>query len=212
MESSESGEKKKKISILKKLEKFVSIKRRSKSTKTTFTFTKSRSWHSTTTVKASTYHDDNGPITKREVAPNGCFSVHVGSEKQRFVIKTEFANHPLFKMLLQDAELEYGFKREGPIQLPCEVDLFIKVLAEMDGGDDQEFDGQFPCGFRYGACSPFSPKRRRFGPILQNAAFHCIFKEEFSVKWRYSLFLWQIGDLDDFMVGQGLEQKVLWVS
>lgn len=67
-----------------------------------------------------------------KVAPKGCFSVYVGSEKQRFVVRTELVNHPLFKILLDDAEMEYGYSSEGPILLPCEVDLFYKVLAEME--------------------------------------------------------------------------------
>ncbi|KAH7528188.1 hypothetical protein FEM48_Zijuj05G0045900 [Ziziphus jujuba var. spinosa] len=73
---------------------------------------------------------------KRQVAPEGCFSVYVGVQKQRFVVKTELANHPLFKMLLEDAEMEYGFNSEGPILLPCDVDSFYKVLAEMESGDE----------------------------------------------------------------------------
>lgn len=28
--------------------------------------------------------------------------------------------------------MEYGFNSEGPILLPCDVDLFYKVLAEME--------------------------------------------------------------------------------
>ncbi|KAI3463600.1 hypothetical protein Pfo_020263 [Paulownia fortunei] len=150
----ENGEKKKN-SMLKKLERYLSINRRAKSsTRTTSIFTKSRSWHSST-GKAS--KRDNKANEKHQAAPNGCFSVYVGPEKQRFVIKTEFANHPLFKMLLEDAELEYGFNSEGPLLLPCEVDLFCQVLAEMDSG--QDFD-QYPCGFGYGCYSPFSPARR----------------------------------------------------
>ncbi|MBA0674139.1 hypothetical protein Goari_015750, partial [Gossypium aridum] len=89
---------------------------------------------------------------KNKVAPEGCFSVYVGSERQRFVIKTELVNHPLFKMLLEDAELEYGFNSEGPLLLPCDVDLFYKVLAEMDdNGDDGEMSTRFVCSF---GCSP----------------------------------------------------------
>ncbi|RDX98717.1 Auxin-responsive protein SAUR71, partial [Mucuna pruriens] len=65
-------------------------------------------------------------------SPEGCFSVYVGPQKQRFVIKTEYANHPLFKMLLEEAESEYGYNSQGPLALPCDVDVFNKVLTEMD--------------------------------------------------------------------------------
>ncbi|KAL3511477.1 hypothetical protein ACH5RR_030878 [Cinchona calisaya] len=66
------------------------------------------------------------------VAPEGCFSVYVGDQKQRFVIKTECLNHPLFKILLEEAESEYGYTSDGPLELPCDVGLFVKVLVEMD--------------------------------------------------------------------------------
>ncbi|KAL2329439.1 hypothetical protein Fmac_017020 [Flemingia macrophylla] len=66
------------------------------------------------------------------VAPEGCFCVYVGPQMQRFVIKTEYANHPLFKMLLEEAESEYGYSSQGPLALPCDVDTFYKVLMEMD--------------------------------------------------------------------------------
>ncbi|XP_022923944.1 auxin-responsive protein SAUR71-like [Cucurbita moschata] len=77
----------------------------------------------------------SGAKLKHPVAPEGCFAVYVGPERERFVVKTEFANHPLFQMLLEDAEEEYGYNSQGPIWLPCEVGLFYNVLAEMDGGD-----------------------------------------------------------------------------
>ncbi|KAK2644453.1 hypothetical protein Ddye_019648 [Dipteronia dyeriana] len=40
-------------------------------------------------------------------------------------------------MLLEDAELKYGYDAQGPILLPCHVDLFYKVLAAMESGDDE---------------------------------------------------------------------------
>ncbi|KAJ1417879.1 Small auxin-up RNA [Sesbania bispinosa] len=76
------------------------------------------------------YYDENEK--GRQIAPHGCFSVYVGPQKQRFVVKMEFVNHPLFQTLLDEAELEYGFTSDGPICLPCNVDLFYKVLGEMD--------------------------------------------------------------------------------
>lgn len=98
---------------------------------------------------------------KTQAAPNGCFSVYVGPEKQRFVVRAELANHPLFMMLLEDAESEYGFNSQGPILLPCDVDLFYKVLAEMDGGDQIETPR---CSF---SSSPLvllcSPRHHNFG-------------------------------------------------
>ncbi|MED6107627.1 hypothetical protein PIB30_015802 [Stylosanthes scabra] len=39
-------------------------------------------------------------------------------------------------MLLEEAELEYGFQFDGPICLPCNVDFFFKVLAQIMDCDD----------------------------------------------------------------------------
>ncbi|KAM5571598.1 auxin-responsive protein SAUR71-like [Rosa sericea] len=74
----------------------------------------------------------------RVLAPDGCFSVYVGPEKQRFVVKVEFANHPLFKVLLEDAAWEYGYSSGGPIMLPCDVELFYNILAEMENNVDDD--------------------------------------------------------------------------
>lgn len=94
-----------------------------------------------------TSDDDKRRAGKNRVVPEGCFSVYVGPQKQRFVIKTEYVNHPLFKMLLEEAESEYGFNSDGPLTLPCQVDLFLKMLLEMEG--DNEIARQ-RCGFSKG--------------------------------------------------------------
>ncbi|XP_059306214.1 auxin-responsive protein SAUR29-like [Lycium ferocissimum] len=120
--------------LLKKLEKYLSMKKVSGAM-----LSKSKSWHGRNST----------------IAPEGCFWVYVGPEKERFVIKTKYASHPLFKMLLEDAQKEYGYSySQGPILLPCDVDLFYNVLAEM--GSSKEIDDSI-CG----SCSPlFSPGRR----------------------------------------------------
>ncbi|KAI3727076.1 hypothetical protein L1987_66885 [Smallanthus sonchifolius] len=92
---------------------------------------------------------------EKKMTPEGFFPVYVGPDKQRFAVKTKYVNHPLFTMLLEDAEMEYGYNCDGPILLPCDVDLFYKVVAEMEVK---------PLGrrwsFAYGSCSPFNPSRR----------------------------------------------------
>ncbi|GAV90967.1 Auxin_inducible domain-containing protein [Cephalotus follicularis] len=87
--------------------------------------------------------------SKPRVVPEGCFSVYVGPQKQRFVIKTECANHPLFKILLEEAESEYGFNSEGPLVLPCNVDVFYKVLLAMAEDATGHENGRV-CGFAKG--------------------------------------------------------------
>lgn len=108
---------------------------------------KSKSW-------PSLMEEDEKRARKRRVAPEGCFSVYVGPQKQKFVIKTEYANHPLFQMLLEEAESEYGYDNQGPLALPCNVDIFYKVLLEMEDGH-QIHQG---CGLkRYGSYHLLSP-------------------------------------------------------
>ncbi|KAM5568291.1 protein SMALL AUXIN UP-REGULATED RNA 10 [Rosa sericea] len=108
-----------------------------------------------------TTDDDRRRHHRRQVAPEGCFSVYVGPEKQRFVVKTEYANHPLFKLLLEEAESEFGYYSKGPLVLPCDVEVFYKVLLEMEdcGGDDQKISRG--CGFakRHGSYHLLSPSR-----------------------------------------------------
>ncbi|MED6121629.1 hypothetical protein PIB30_032066 [Stylosanthes scabra] len=76
-------------------------------------------------------NDKKKKKTTETTAPQGCFCVYVGEERQRFVMKIKHANHPLFKALLDAAETEYGYRNDGPLCLPCDVDLFCEALAEI---------------------------------------------------------------------------------
>ncbi|KAI3820653.1 hypothetical protein L1987_08201 [Smallanthus sonchifolius] len=84
--------------------------------------------------------------SKKKVAPEGFFPVYVGPERQWFAVKTKYANHPLFQMLLEEAEIKYGYDTPGPILLPCEVDLFYKVVTEIEAKEVE----LHRCGFGYG--------------------------------------------------------------
>ncbi|CAH8340273.1 unnamed protein product [Eruca vesicaria subsp. sativa] len=116
---------------------------------TTASFTKSKSWNGAAYLEGTKNSESIGKIKKN------CFTVYVGPAKQRIVVKMKLLNHPLFKNLLEDAEKEYGYRRDGPIVLPCEVDFFFKVLADMKsdvyGNDcDEDDDGLITppiCGF-----------------------------------------------------------------
>ncbi|CAO2181876.1 unnamed protein product [Urochloa humidicola] len=69
----------------------------------------------------------------RASSPAGCFSVYVGPERERFVVRADCASHPLFRRLLDDAEREYGYAVQGPLALPaCDVDAFLDVLWHME--------------------------------------------------------------------------------
>ncbi|KAF8040943.1 hypothetical protein BT93_B2996 [Corymbia citriodora subsp. variegata] len=130
---------------------------------------KTKSWNGSSGGAAAAMECVRGG--RRRVAPEGCFSVYVGPEKQKFVIKTEYANHPLFKALLDEAEAEYGYSSGGPIELPCDVAVFCRVLMEMDSADEDEDDTgrigglggkrRVGCGFNqgYGGYRLLSPSR-----------------------------------------------------
>ncbi|KAK4773531.1 hypothetical protein SAY87_028550 [Trapa incisa] len=125
---------------------------------------KSKSWHDPVMSGLATpgrsyldhhkrhYEDDDKAYRskgKHKVAPQGCFSVYVGPHKQRFVVKTEYANHPLFRTLLEEAETEYGYNNTGPLELPCDVEVFRGVLMELDS-DDGVGRPKSGCGVAYG--------------------------------------------------------------
>ncbi|GFP93693.1 indole-3-acetic acid-induced protein arg7 [Phtheirospermum japonicum] len=43
-----------------------------------------------------------------------------------------YVNHPLFMDLLKEAEEEYGFDHDGPINIPCHVEEFRHVRGMID--------------------------------------------------------------------------------
>ncbi|KAK6244687.1 hypothetical protein QUC31_011096 [Theobroma cacao] len=52
-----------------------------------------------------------------------------GPEPKRFVIKLDHLNNPEFLKLLKQAEEEFGFYREGAIELPCRPDELQRILG-----------------------------------------------------------------------------------
>jgi SAUR family protein len=60
--------------------------------------------------------------------PRGSFAVYVGDEMRRFVIPTEYLGHWAFAELLREAEEEFGFRHEGALRIPCDVEAFEGIL------------------------------------------------------------------------------------
>ncbi|CAK8579125.1 unnamed protein product [Lathyrus sativus] len=88
---------------------------------------------------------------KQKKPVNGCVCVYVGPERQRFIIKIKIFNHPLFKTLLEGVENEYGYRNDGPLWLPCDVEFFCETLVEIESADEDDtgFVGcSFPMGHR----------------------------------------------------------------
>jgi SAUR family protein len=92
--------------------------------------------------------------SNKKLAPNGCLCVYVGPERQRFVIKIKIFNHPLFKTFLEDVENEYGYRNDGPLWFPCDVDLFCETLMEMES--DENVGCNFQKSHKHNSVSPSS--------------------------------------------------------
>ncbi|KAF7059764.1 hypothetical protein CFC21_066628 [Triticum aestivum] len=68
----------------------------------------------------------------RNKPTEGCFSVYVGADRQRYVVRTECLSHPLFQALLEEAEEAFGYADAGPLELPCNTEAFAKVLEKIE--------------------------------------------------------------------------------
>lgn len=71
-------------------------------------------------------------LSPRRHIPSGFLAVYVGPNRMRFLVPVRILHLPIFVALLQRAEEEYGFKFNGGIILPCEVDFFKQVLRFLD--------------------------------------------------------------------------------
>ncbi|CAD5179942.1 auxin-responsive protein SAUR36-like [Musa acuminata AAA Group] len=64
--------------------------------------------------------------------PKGYCPVYVGPEQRRFVIPTTYLGLPVFRLLLQKAEEEFGFDHKGALTIPCEIETFKYILQCME--------------------------------------------------------------------------------
>ncbi|KAH6779182.1 SAUR-like auxin-responsive protein family [Perilla frutescens var. hirtella] len=64
--------------------------------------------------------------------PKGYLAVYVVPELRRFIIPTSYLSDPLFKVLLQKAEEEFGFDHSGGLTIPCEIETFKYLLQCME--------------------------------------------------------------------------------
>ncbi|KAK1404709.1 Auxin-induced protein 15A [Heracleum sosnowskyi] len=64
--------------------------------------------------------------------PTGFLAVYVGEERKRFVVPTGYLSHPLFKMLLEKAYNEFGFKQTNGLVVPCSVAAFQGVINAVE--------------------------------------------------------------------------------
>uniref|UniRef100_A0A5B6Z1P6 Auxin-induced protein 15A n=1 Tax=Davidia involucrata TaxID=16924 RepID=A0A5B6Z1P6_DAVIN len=64
--------------------------------------------------------------------PRGYLAVYVGPELRRFIIPTSYLSHPVFKVLLEKVEEEFGFDHSGGLTIPCEIETFKYLLKCME--------------------------------------------------------------------------------
>ncbi|PPR84249.1 hypothetical protein GOBAR_AA36460 [Gossypium barbadense] len=77
---------------------------------------------------AHTEHQSDSKVVN--IVPKGHFAVYVGDEEKnkRFVVPISYLKHPLFQVLLRQAEEEFGF--DYPVRgliVPCAEEEFIKL-------------------------------------------------------------------------------------
>ncbi|XP_038899517.1 auxin-responsive protein SAUR71-like [Benincasa hispida] len=74
-----------------------------------------------------------------DVVPKGYLAVCVGKELKRFVIPTHYLTHQAFRILLQEAEEEFGFHQQGVLQIPCHVSVFEDILNTVQQQNHNQF-------------------------------------------------------------------------
>lgn len=67
-------------------------------------------------------------VEKWRKRKKGHFTVYTKDGK-RFVVPLYYLNHPIFRVLLEMAEEEFGTVVNGPLQVPCEEELMDYILS-----------------------------------------------------------------------------------
>ncbi|KAL2503339.1 SAUR-like auxin-responsive protein family [Forsythia ovata] len=73
--------------------------------------------------------------------PKGYLAVYVGPELRRFIIPTSYLSDPLFKVLLEKVEEEFGFDHSGGLTIPCETETFKFLLQCMENHRKGQAEG-----------------------------------------------------------------------
>lgn len=66
---------------------------------------------------------------RKKDVPKGHFAVYVGEHRSRYVVPITFLGHPVFQILLQKAEEEFGFHHHMGLTLPCDEQHFCSLLS-----------------------------------------------------------------------------------
>lgn len=63
--------------------------------------------------------------------PPGHVAVSVGVNRRRYVVRAKHLNHSIFRLLLKEAEEEYGFSNISPLAIPCDESLFEEIIGVL---------------------------------------------------------------------------------
>ncbi|GFP86961.1 auxin-induced protein x15 [Phtheirospermum japonicum] len=69
----------------------------------------------------------------------GHFVVY-SKDSERFLVPLCYLNHPIFRVLLEMAEEEYGLTAHGPLQVPCEKELMESILCLLRKNPNDEVE------------------------------------------------------------------------
>ncbi|XP_059462076.1 auxin-responsive protein SAUR36 [Corylus avellana] len=78
-------------------------------------------------------------IEKWKKRKKGYFAVYT-KEGRRFVVPLYYLNHPIFRVLLEMAQEEFGSTILGPLQVPCEEELMEYILSLLRKNPSEKLD------------------------------------------------------------------------
>lgn len=61
-------------------------------------------------------------------------------EGKRFVVPLRYLNHPIFRVMLELAEEEFGTVVHGPLQVPCEEEFMDYILSVLRKNPSREVE------------------------------------------------------------------------
>lgn len=96
-------------------------------------------------LKGSNVHCDSDEDSCQSLelpndVPRGYLAVYVGPELRRFIIPTSYLSDPLFKVLLEKVEEEFGFDHSGGLTIPCDTETFKYLLQCMENHRKEQAD------------------------------------------------------------------------
>ncbi|XP_024519565.1 auxin-responsive protein SAUR50 [Selaginella moellendorffii] len=90
------------------------------------------------------YDDSDSEDCRSRDVQQGYLAVYVGPERLRFLLKTQYLNHRLFRELLEKAEEEFGHHHNGGLTIHCEVEVFEDLLWRVASGETAAPPGPRP--------------------------------------------------------------------